>query len=102
MSVEDRLNGLIVPIVVRRLSYRDVDVLKRWEDDALKILEELFGNDSSCYKDLSDAIHSGPPRYGQDPRAQVITPEQYQQEMDERTGRYQDIIEMCKQHAQKS
>jgi hypothetical protein len=68
----------------------------------LKVIEELFGKDSPCYKDLSDAIHTGPPRYGQDPRGQVISPEQYQREMDERIRKYQDIIETCKKYASKS
>jgi hypothetical protein len=99
-TVEDKLNSLVVPITVRRLSYKDVDQLQEWENNALKTIEQIFGKDSSCYKDLYDAIQSGPSRYGQDPRGQVITAEQYQQEMDERTNRYQDIIGMCAKHAQ--
>jgi hypothetical protein len=94
-AVEKELNRLLTPIMVRRLPYTETEQLQKWENNALKVIEKRLGKDSNCYKDLYHAIQSGPPRYGQDPRGQVITPEQYQQEMDERTKRYQDIIEMC-------
>jgi hypothetical protein len=67
----------------------------------LKVLEELFGKDSSCYSDLYESIQSGPPRYGFDPRGQVISPEQYQQEMDERTTRYQKTLAKCQKQFEK-
>jgi hypothetical protein len=100
VSIEDNLNNLIMPIAVRRLSYKEVDQLQEWENNALKVLEQIFGKDSPYYKDLYNAIQSGPPRYGQDPRGQVISPEQYQQEMDERLKRYQDILERSKKYIQ--
>jgi hypothetical protein len=100
VSIENKLNNLIVPITVRRLPYTEVNELQEWENNALRVLEQIFGKDSSSYNDLYGAIQSGPPRYGQDPRGQEISPEQYQQEMDERLKRYQDILERSKKYIQ--